>query len=65
MYRQFDLRSDDHRLTCWLEDDQRLRPGMLVTLKGDSEHRYWEVMRAWSVSLDAPPERRWHVGGLL
>lgn len=65
MYRQFDLRSDDHRLTCWLEDEARLRPGVLVTLKGDTEERHWEIVRASSTRLATPPDRRWRVGGLL
>lgn len=63
LYRQYDLRSDDYRLTCWLEDDRRLRPGVLVTLKGDE--RQWEIVRASSVRLDTPPATRWQVGGLL
>jgi hypothetical protein len=64
MYRQFELRHDDQRLTCWLEDDARLRPGTLVALKGDEE-RHWEITRASQMRLDAPPDRRWKVGGLL
>lgn len=65
MYRQYDLRSDDHRLTCWLKDGHGLRPGTLVTLKGDPDERYWEVIRVSSTVLSDPPERRWQVGGLL
>lgn len=64
-YRQFDLRSDDHRLTCWLESDARLRPGVLVTLKGDLDERHWEIVRASQMQLADPPEKRWRVGGLL
>ncbi len=63
MYRQFFLRSDDYRLTCWLPDDPRLRPGVLLTLKGDERH--WEVLEASRVRLDTPPDTRWRVGGLL
>lgn len=65
MYRQFDLRHDDDRLTCWLEDDPRLRPGRLVTLKGDPNERHWEVVRRSLMRLEQPPDTRWRVGGLL
>lgn len=62
-YRQFQLRSDDARLVCWLEDDPRLHAGRLVTLKGDDRH--WEVVRRSLMRLDTPPDTRWRVGGLL
>lgn len=65
IYRQYDLRSDDHRLTCWLEVDHRVRVGTLLTLKEDSEDRHWEVLRVSQMEVTAPPEKRWRVGGLL
>lgn len=63
MYRQFMLRSDDSRLTCWLKDDPRLHRGTLVTLKGDDRH--WEILWASTTLLPNPPDTRWRVGGLL
>jgi hypothetical protein len=63
MYRQHDLRSDDHRLTCWLEVDSRVKEGVLITLKGDD--RFWEVMRIYKHSVEKPPHQPWKVGGLL
>lgn len=67
MYRQFDLRHDDTRMTCWLlATDRRLRPGVLVTLKNDPvEQRHWEVIRVSQHSQEQPPDKRWKVGGLL
>lgn len=68
-FRQFDLKSltndhDDHRLTCWLRDDPRLRVGVLITLRDDG-HRVWEIVRRSQVQLATPPDTRWKVGGLL
>jgi len=66
MYRQFQLRYDDARMTCWLRaDDARLRPGTLVTLKGDPDERHWEIVRVSQAALPQPPDTRWRVGGLL
>lgn len=63
MFKQYLLRHDDHRLTCWLEVDTRVRVGSLITLKNDD--RVWEVLHASSITLPTPPEKRWRVGGLL
>lgn len=66
MYRQYELRSDDHRLTCWLESDHRLTTGTLLTLKNHPEpERHWEVVRVSGWTFSDPPERRWKVGGLM
>lgn len=64
MFRQYDLRSDDDFMTCWLEDDARIRVGSLVALKGN-EGKWWEIKRVYRTALSSPPERRWKVGGLL
>lgn len=67
MYRQFVLRADgNYYLTCWLKDDHRLQLGTSLTLKDDPlPERQWRVWERYSKSLDAPPERKWKVGGLL
>jgi hypothetical protein len=66
MFRQFDLRSDDHRLTCWLPETAGLRVGALVTLRDHAEpDRHWEVVRMSATRLPAPPHQPWRVGGLL
>lgn len=66
MYRQFDLRHNDTRMTCWLlASDPRLKPGALITLKKDDEERHWEIVRVSQMALDHPPDTRWQVGGLL
>jgi hypothetical protein len=62
-YRQFDLRSGEHHLTCWLEDDTRLRPGVRLTLKGDTHARLWTIVSVSSTRLSSPPETRWQVCG--
>ena len=68
MYRQFDLRTDDRRVTCWLKWDgelqTRLRPGALVTLKHEPD-TWWSVERMYDPVLRTPPERFWKVGGLM
>jgi hypothetical protein len=64
MYRQFDLRCDDARMTCWLKEEPGLRRGALVTLKG-LDDRHWEVVRVSQMTLESPPDMRWKVGGLL
>lgn len=62
-WRQFELRSmGNEYLLCWLEDDPRLVPGRGLTLKGDV--REWRVITRYNRTLDAPPEKRWQVGGL-
>jgi hypothetical protein len=66
MYRQYQLRSDEHRLTCWLQADTRLRPGALVTLRGsEDEQRWWEVVKVHGPVLPQAPHQPWRVGGLL
>ena len=45
---------------CWLE--MRLRPGMLVELRG--EPGWWIVTSAGSIRLAEPPQKDWRVGGL-
>lgn len=62
---QFDL-EDEHgaHLTCWLEHDRRLKPGVVVTLK-ETGDRKWTV--TWKHRIAAAPvelHRHWTVGGL-
>lgn len=49
-------------MTCWLEH-KRLKPGALVTLKGDD--RRWIVRALYQTQLPSPPIQRWQVGGLV
>jgi hypothetical protein len=67
VYRQFQLRHDDARMTCWLlATDRRLKPGALVRLKNDPvPERFWEVAAVSHTQLEQPPDTRWQVGGLL
>ena len=66
MFRQFSLRSDDHRTTCWLAYDKRLKPGVLITLKNHPEpDRHWEIVRVGEAVMLTPPRQLWRVGGLL
>lgn len=62
MLKQFDLECGGSRRTCWLDDDNRLRAGMHVTLKGETQR--WKVKGIYTTQLSAPPEKRWKVGGL-
>lgn len=60
-YRQYALESGDSRVTCWLRWTG-LRPGAVVTLKGDD--RRWTVREAYATTRDLPPDREWNVGGM-
>ena len=63
MYRQVELRSGDHRLTCWLKEQDGLKEGARLTLKADP--RIWTVERLSSIRLEEPPHKDWKVGGLM
>lgn len=62
MFRQFELRSHESRLVCWLEEQPGLREERRLTLQGDD--RIWTVVWRGETRLTQPPERRWQVGGL-
>lgn len=62
-YRQFDLSSGDTRMRTWLEDDERLRVGTRLTLRGDD--RVWTIESWFGVTLEDPPHKDWKVGGLV
>lgn len=68
MYRQYDLQSDDLRLTCWLEVDPRLKRGARLKLHDSSgaphPTRWWTITAVSQVHLSSPPDTRWRVGGL-
>lgn len=64
--RQFDLEdpASGARLTCWLEDDARLRVGVRLTLK-QTGTRLWRIVKRYThVVDDADLKRHWKVGGL-
>ena len=62
-YWQYDLRSGDTVMTCWLGWTRRLREGEAVTLKELPEMR-WIITRAGTIRMDEPPVKKWNVGGL-
>ena len=63
--RQFDLEDNQGaRLTCWLADDKRLKPGVSVTLRETGERRWVILKRYEMVVEDSAINRRWRVGGL-
>lgn len=64
MYRQYELQSNDHRMTCWLDDRKNIGVGSVVTLRGFDEQCRWTITRAGRVELEQPPDKRWKVGGL-
>jgi hypothetical protein len=61
-YRQFKLNCGDSWVTCWLEDDPRLRCGRTITLKGIEGE--WIIDKRYSLTVSERPETRWRVGGL-
>lgn len=68
MYRQYDLKSEDLRLTCWLAVDPRLKVGARLKLHDTTGHphpaRWWTITNVSQVHLPSPPDTRWRVGGL-
>lgn len=63
-YRQYELKTDDRRLTCWLKEAPAVKVGSLITLKHEPDV-WWEVLAVSSVRQHEPPERFWKVGGLV
>ena len=64
MFRQYTLRRDAVRRVGWLDHEPRLRPGTLVTLRG--EDTWWQVELAGTVALpQAPANTTWQVGGVV
>jgi hypothetical protein len=63
--RQFDLEDNQGaRLTCWLADDKRLKPGVWVTLR-ETGKRQWLILKQYDTVVEnADINRRWRVGGL-
>ena len=57
VYQQFDLRSHDRQITCWLlAEDPRLRRGALLALKNDPVDRWWEIMRIHPTAVPSTQE---------
>lgn len=63
MFRQYTLRRFGVRRVGWIDHEPRLKPGTIVTLKG--EDTWWAVELAGTVTLDAAPSTEWQVGGLV
>ena len=63
--RQFDLEDDQGaRLTWWLAEDKRLKPGVSVTLR-ETGKRQWLILKRYDTVVEnADINRRWRVGGL-
>ena len=65
MWRQYHLVSNGRHLTTWLKDNPKLKIGTLLTLKNHPEpERVWAIALKSEITLDQPPDQRWHVGGL-
>lgn len=62
-YRQFDLQSGDAFLTCWLEDDPRLKVGVMVTLEFYGK-AYWKINARSRFKRAGNQRQQWKVGGL-
>ena len=57
MYQQFDLRSHDTQITCWLlAEDPRFRRGVLLMLKNDPVGRWWEIVRIHPTAVPSTQE---------
>ncbi len=64
MFRQYSLQCGIVRRVCWIDHEPRLKPGTVLTLKGD-DGGWWMVELAGTVTLDAPPDTTWQVGGIV
>jgi hypothetical protein len=62
MWRQVRVQSGSTVMTCWVEAKPGLRAGKAIDLKGVPG--MWQVLWMSRMSLEAPPHREWHVGGL-
>ncbi len=64
MYRQYLLTSDATVRVTWLDTPVRLRVGTQLTLKKTGD-MLWSVTESYdAVTLTAPPDTTWQVGGL-
>ena len=63
MFRQYALAHGAERRVGWLDHEQRLKPGTMVTLKGETD--WWVIELAGTVTLPTPPDARWQVGGIV
>jgi hypothetical protein len=63
MYRQVEFWNGASRLICWVEYDGRLKPGMMIELKGIPDVM-WRLKHIYKPILTTPPRSVWEVGGL-
>lgn len=62
-FRQLELRADQSKLMCWVEDDRRLRPHVRITLK-EIPKVVWEIAWMSEITITQHPRKTWRVGGL-
>ena len=62
MWRQVILQNGTARQIGWVEDRRGLRVGMYAELKG--ELGWWKILKVSTITLNVPPDKSWHVGGL-
>lgn len=65
VYRQYELKQGQSRMTCWLQSAKKLAVGTKLTLHGDAPRGWWTVIANAKIELPTPPDRRWKVGGLV
>lgn len=65
MYRQYELENliTGARRVCWLNLDQPLSLGTLLTLKGSEDE--WEVREVHKTAITNVPDTSWQVGGII
>ena len=64
MFVQVQLVSGSTHTTCWLEQDNRLKCGVRLSLRDHLPDKVWTVARISDVKLSHKPLTRWKVGGL-
>ena len=62
-YRQVVLEAENSSMVCWLPNDDRLRRGLVITLKEIPDVK-WTVLAIYKQVLTESPRRTWRVGGL-
>lgn len=61
-YRSVELQSDDTQMVCWVDDDPRLKVGIVLTLREIPDVR-WTVTAVYNRQAEHQ-RRTWRVGGV-
>ena len=63
-WKQVVLQTADAELVCWVENDDRVKPGAFLTLK-EMPDISWSVVKVYGYVSKIAPRKTWKVGGLV